>query len=115
MCKLQSFWKSDQKPTVESREEVDGQERVSGGVLFGGEQDDEHRFSGMMWADNHCPFSDDKDKLTLMVSDIIEELMDLNMEARLGSLWWTTSTHKDDEERTLTVGRQRERLGCAVR
>ena len=34
----------------------------------------------MMWADNFWLFSDDKEKLTWMVNDIIDELMDLDME-----------------------------------
>ena len=45
------------------------------GVPFGGEGDDEYRFSGMMGADNYWIFSDDREKLTYMVNDIIKQLM----------------------------------------
>ena len=38
-----------------------------------------------------------------MVNDIIEELLDLDMEPKLESLWWT-STHKHEDTRTLRVG-----------
>ena len=38
--------------------------------------------SGVMRVDNYCTISDDMDKLTWMVNDLIEELMDLNMEAK---------------------------------
>ena len=38
-----------------------------------------------------------------MVDDIIEELLDLDMELKPESLWWT-STHKHEDIRTLTVG-----------
>ena len=47
-------------------------------------------------------FSDDKDRLTWMVNDIIEELMDVDTEPKLES-WWT-STYKEENERTLKVG-----------
>ena len=43
----------------------------------------------MMSADNFWIFSEDKDRLTWMVNDIIAELMDLDMESKLRSLWWT--------------------------
>ena len=46
-------------------------------------------FSGVMWADNFRIFSHDKEKLTWMVNDIIEELMELDMEPETESLWWT--------------------------
>ena len=38
--------------------------------------------SGLMWVDNYCILSDDMDKLTWMVNDFIEELMDLDMEPK---------------------------------
>ena len=37
-----------------------------------------------------------------MVNDIIEELLDLDMELKPESLWWT-STHKDEDGTTLKV------------
>ena len=48
---------------------------------------------GMMWADNYWMFSDNREKLTCMVNDIIEELLDLDLQPKPESLWWT-STHK---------------------
>ena len=41
-------------------------------VAFGGEGDNEYLLSGMMRADTHWLFCDDKGKLTWMVNDIIE-------------------------------------------
>ena len=38
----------------------------------------------MMWADNHWLFSDNREKLTCMVNDIIEELLDLDHGAQAG-------------------------------
>ena len=38
----------------------------------------------MMWADSHWLLSDDKEKLTWMVNDIIEELMDPDMNPKTG-------------------------------
>ena len=37
-----------------------------------------------------------------MVDEIIEELMDLDMEPKIDSLWWT-STIKDEDKLTLKV------------
>ena len=54
----------------------------------------------MMWADSHWLSRDDKEKLTWMVHDIIEDLMDLDMDPKPESLWWT-STYKDEVESTL--------------
>ena len=51
----------------------------------------------MMWADNYWIFSDDKEKLTWMVKDIIDELMDLDMELKPKSLWWTSPYKFEDE------------------
>ena len=42
------------------------------GIMFGGEGDDEYRFSGMMWSDNFWIFSGDREKLTWMVNDILD-------------------------------------------
>ena len=38
-----------------------------------------------------------------MVNDIIEELLDLDMEPKPESLWWT-SAHKHEDLTTLRVG-----------
>ena len=38
-----------------------------------------------------------------MVNDIIEELLDLDIEPKPESVWWT-STFKDEDMRTLRVG-----------
>ena len=60
------------------------------------------RCAGMMWADNCWPFSDHREKLICMVNDIIEVLLDLDMEPKLQSSWWT-STHKHEDMKTLRV------------
>ena len=66
-------------------------------ILFGGGGgDDGHRFSGVRCSDNYWIFSDDREKLTWMVNDIIGEVMDLDMEPKSESLWWT-SAHKAEE------------------
>ena len=59
--------------------------------------------SGVMRVDNNCIFSDDMDKLTWMVNDFIEKLMDLDMEPKPECLWWT-STEKAEEGVLLKVG-----------
>ena len=52
-------------------------------AMFGGEGDDEYLFIGLMWADHCWLFSEDTEKLMWMVTDIIEELLDLDMEPKL--------------------------------
>ena len=49
------------------------------GLPFGGQHDNEYVLRGMMWADNYWLFCDNKERLTRMVNDIIEELLDLDM------------------------------------
>ena len=44
-----------------------------------------------------------EEKLTWMVNDIIAEFMDLDMEPKPESLWWT-SRHTAEDEETLQVG-----------
>ena len=66
------------------------------------EHDNECTLRGMMWADNFWLFSDSREKLICMMNDIIEELLDLNMEPKPESLWWT-STNKHEDMRTLRV------------
>ena len=56
-----------------------------------------------MWADNYWIFSDDKEKLTCMINDIIEELLDLDLEPKPESLWWM-STYKEEDKSTLKMG-----------
>ena len=73
-------------------------------ITFGGDGDNEYRFSGVMWADSYCLFSDDEEKL-MWVNDILEELLDLDMEPKPESLWWM-STHTDEDERMLKVERR---------
>ena len=53
-----------------------------------------------MWADNYWLFSDNREELICMVNDIIEELLDLDMEPKPESLWWTC-THKHEDMRSL--------------
>ena len=52
-------------------------------------------------------FSDDKEQLTWMVNDISVELLDLDMEPKPESLWWT-SIHEGEDEGTRKVGRSGE-------
>ena len=72
-------------------------------IMFGGEGDDEYRFSGMKWADNCWTFSDDREKLKCVVNDILDELMILDMELKPDSLWWT-SPHNAADGLTLEMG-----------
>ena len=73
------------------------------GLPSGGQHDNGYTLRGMMWADNYWLFSDHSKKLICTVNDIIEGLLDLDVEPKPGSLWWT-STRKDDDMRTLRVG-----------
>ena len=41
----------------------------------------------MVWADNHWLFCDNRERLVSVVNDIIDELLDLDMEPKLESLW----------------------------
>ena len=61
------------------------------GIMFGGEGGDEYRFSAAMWADRNWIRSDERYKLTWMVNDITEELMDLDMEPKLELLLRTST------------------------
>ena len=72
------------------------------GILIGGNGDHKYRFC-MMWADTYWIFSHNKEKLTWMVNDIIAELMDLEMEPKHDSWWWT-GTYKAEDEVTRQVG-----------
>ena len=47
--------------------------------------------------------SNDKDMFTWMVNHVIQELMDLDMEPKPVTFWWT-STYKADGGKTLQVG-----------
>ena len=55
----------------------------------------------MMWADSYWLFIDDKETLVCMVSNIIEELLDLVVEPKRESSW----TYKDEDVATLKVRR----------
>ena len=72
-------------------------------LSLGGKNDSEHVLRGMMWADNCWLFCGIKERLVCMVNDIIEELLDLDMEPKPESLWWTT-TYTDEGTATLRVG-----------
>ena len=63
-----ALWKAEEKWKTKGR-----------GLALGGNFDDEYLFRGTMWAHNHWLLSDDKERLMWMVSDIIEELQDLDM------------------------------------
>ena len=74
------------------------------GVTFGGQHDNEYVLRGMVWADNYRLLCDNKERLICMVNDNIEELLDLDMEPKPESLWWT-NTHKGEEKITLRGSR----------
>ena len=59
---------------------------------FGGEKDTEYVVRGMMWADNCWLLCDNKES-GMHGNDITEELLDLDMEPKPESLWWTTRGH----------------------
>ena len=63
------------------------------GLPFGAQHENEHVLRGMMWADNYWLFRDNNERLICTVNDIIEELLDLDMEPKQESMWWT-STNK---------------------
>ena len=69
---------------------------------LGGQHDNEHVLRGMIWADNNWLFCDNKERLICMVKDTTEELLDLDMEPKPGSLWWKSS-HKHENMITLRV------------
>ena len=79
--------------TVESRKEVEGQ-GMGCHVRVKNMRNVDSR--GLMWMDSCCIFSDDMDKLTWMVNDLIEELMDLDMEPKPEWLWWTSTDTAED-------------------
>ena len=74
-------------------------------IMYGGQGDDESRFSGMRWADSYWIFSDDRERLTCTVNDIIEELVGLDMEPIPQSQWWT-STYNAEERVIFESGEQ---------
>ena len=59
------------------------------GLPFDGQHDNEYVLRGMMWADNYWLFCDNRERLVCMVNDTIEELLDLDMEPKPESPWWT--------------------------
>ena len=56
-----------------------------------------------MWADNYWLFCHKREILVHMVNDIIEELLNLDMEPKQESLWWTSS-YEEEDKLTLKVG-----------
>ena len=79
------------------------------GLALGEKYDNEFVLRCTRWVDNNWPFGDIKEKLECMVKDITEELLDLDMEPKLESLWWT-SPHKDEDGTTLKL-REQAKLG----
>ena len=60
---------------------------------FGGQHGSEYVLRGMSWADNYWLFCDNRERLTCMVNDIIEELLDLDMEPTgIAVLDWHSET-----------------------
>ena len=51
----------------------------------------EYVLRSMMWADNYWLFCHNREKLVHMVNDVFEELLNLDMEPKLDSPWWTSS------------------------
>ena len=62
-----------------------------GGLSFGGESDYEYILRDMMWTDNYWLFCHDREVLLHMVNDVIKELLDMDMDSKPESLWWTCS------------------------
>ena len=60
------------------------------------------------WLDHYWIFSGDREKLKCKVNDVIEELMDFDVEPNQNPCGGR-------RVRTLAVGRQRHKLGDAVR
>ena len=56
-----------------------------------------------MWADNYWLFCYKREILVHMVNDIIEELLNLDMEPKPESLWWTSS-YEEEDKLTFQVG-----------
>ena len=56
----------------------------------------------MMWTDNCCLFCDNKERLVCVANDIIEELLDMDVEPKLESMWWT-GTYEEEDAPTLKV------------
>ena len=74
------------------------------GLSFGsGESDNEYVLRSMMWADNYWKFFHNREILVHMVNDIIEELLNLDMEPKPETLWWTSS-YEEEDKLTLKVG-----------
>ena len=65
--------------------------------------DNEYVSRSMMWADNYWLFCHSREILVQMVNDIIEELLNLDMEPKPESLWWTSS-YEEQDKLTLKVG-----------
>ena len=61
-------------------------------LSLGREHDSKYTLRRMMWADNYWIFGDNREKLIFMVN-IIEELLDLDMEAKTESQWLTIHTN----------------------
>ena len=81
------------------------------GSPFPGQPDNDCVLRGMMWADNYWVISDNKERVFRVVDGIIEEVLDLDMEPKAESLWWT-STHKDED---MTTHREAEaKLGTSL-
>ena len=72
------------------------------GPTFGDENDNDYVLRCMMWADNYWTFCSKKERLVCMVSDIIAELLELDMEPKPESLW-RSGTHQAEETKTLSV------------
>ena len=72
--------------------------------------DNQYVLRGMMWARNYWLFCDNRVRLVSMVNDIIEELLDLDMEPKLESLWWTSTHHAEEKE----TSKQRPRVGSLL-
>ena len=75
------------------------------GLSFGGESDNAYVLRGMMWADNYWLFCHDREIFVHMVNDVIEELLDLDMEPKPESLWWTC-LYEEEEQLTIKVAGQ---------
>ena len=81
----------DALPNMCSGELRKSGEPKAGRLSFGGQHGNEYTLRSMMWVDNYWMFSDNREKLICMVNDIVEELLDLDVEPKPESLWWTST------------------------
>ena len=78
------------------------------GLSFRRQTDNVYTLRSLMWADNYWLFCHDREILVHLVNDIIEELLDLDMEPKPESLWWTSSYEEEGQITLKVTGRGKE-------